>query len=258
MLPSGSKTILFSLCDFGILAWMFLEPEGTIFGQLGRAATVHLCPHWQVTLVAAPQIEGSHVLPFMESFLPHVSLELKAEGRKVPQVQLLLPISVFRRRGPLPFPLNICLGWRSAGCGALGESCCVCCESFSLKGDQSGFRPITGMFTPTHLDRPSIYRRRWRDHVIRTRVSSLSNKTMRKCPTEGLSVWQIGQGHLENKEDNPNSLIIIPILPIIFDTGKNLKGWNKSYPDLHWNTCRDAEDLGPAATEAKSVYSRLY
>lgn len=36
----------------------FLEPEVTIFGQLGRAATVHLCPRWQVILVVAPQIDA--------------------------------------------------------------------------------------------------------------------------------------------------------------------------------------------------------
>lgn len=205
----------------------FWSQKGTIFGQLGWAATVHLCPRCQVTLVAAPRIEGSHVLPFMESFSAARLIRIKGIGRKGPTSAALPPVPVFRRQGPLPFSLNICLGWRSApwmAAAVLERVAASAASHFLWREIRAGSGPITGMFTPTHLDRPSMCRKGWRDHVNRTRVSSLSKKTLRKCQTEGLSVWQVGQGHLENKEDNPNSLIIIPILPIIFDTGKNLKG----------------------------------
>lgn len=173
------------------------------------------------------RIEGSHVLPFMESFSAARLIRIKGIGRKGPTSAALPPVSVFRRQGPLPFSLNICLGWRSAPrmAAALLERVAASVVShFLWREIRAGSGPITGMFTPTHLDRPSICRRGWWDHVSRTRVSSLSKKTLRRCQTEGLRVWQIGQGHLENKEDNPNSLIIISTLPIIFDTGQNLKG----------------------------------
>lgn len=42
------------------------------------------------------------------------------------------------------------------GCGTLGESGCVCCESFSLKGDQSGFRPDYG-HVYTYTSGPSLH-----------------------------------------------------------------------------------------------------
>lgn len=86
---------------------MFLEPEVTIFGQLGRAATVHPCPHWQVTLLAARQIEGSRVLPLMDN-------RIKDLEQKGPPTAALLPVSVFTRQGSSSFSLNICLGWKSA------------------------------------------------------------------------------------------------------------------------------------------------
>lgn len=112
-------------------------------------------------------------------------MRMKGMERKAPATAALSPISVFTRQAPLPFSLNICLGWRCAPRlapgGSVREGASVA-SHFLWKGIRAGSALITSMFTPTHLD-PSICRRRWWDHVIRTKVS-LSKKTAWKCGTE--------------------------------------------------------------------------
>lgn len=108
-------------------------------------ATVRLCPRWQVTLVAAPQIEGSP-RPAFHGIISIVRLiGIKSHAAEISHKSSSpVGLGVYNTRSIAIF-LNICLGWRSAPRLAAGvtkrERGCVWREWFSLKGDQSGFCP---------------------------------------------------------------------------------------------------------------------
>lgn len=162
----------------------FLEPEVTIFGLLGRALgrLQYISVLTGRSIWLTPQVGCSCVLPLMESVLPHDELELKSRSRKLPQLQALRPCFCVYNTGFVAIFLNICLGWRSAEQRG-SQRVRVCVERRFLWTEiRVGSAPITSMFTPTHLDHPSIFSCTWRDHVIRTRVSL----TIWTCPTKVL------------------------------------------------------------------------